>query len=218
MCRSRSPRRSASSAAASSTKPTGALRDMVPNHVFQLLAMTAMEPPNSFDAERGAHREGQGARGDARRCRRAGRGARPVRRRARCAASPSSAYRAEPNVAPDSIDRDLRRDAARDRQLALGRRAVLSAHRQVHGAPHDRDRDPVQAGAVCAVRRDTPVASLRPNLLVLQIQPDEGISLQFEAKRAGPGDGPRRGARWISATPTSSRRSRTPATRRCSTT
>src|SRR5215469_7061892 len=30
---------------------TGALRDMVPNHVFQLLSMTAMEPPNSFDAD-----------------------------------------------------------------------------------------------------------------------------------------------------------------------
>src|SRR2546429_8756700 len=29
---------------------TGALRDMVPNHVFQLLAMTTMEPPISFDA------------------------------------------------------------------------------------------------------------------------------------------------------------------------
>ena len=31
-------------------EPTGALRDMVPNHLFQLLAMTAMEPPISFDA------------------------------------------------------------------------------------------------------------------------------------------------------------------------
>ena len=30
---------------------TGALRDMVPNHVFQLLAMTATEPPISFDAD-----------------------------------------------------------------------------------------------------------------------------------------------------------------------
>src|SRR5690606_13028633 len=30
---------------------TGALRDMVPNHLFQLGAMTAMEPPVSFDAE-----------------------------------------------------------------------------------------------------------------------------------------------------------------------
>ena len=30
---------------------TGALRDMVPNHVFQLLSLTAMEPPISFDAD-----------------------------------------------------------------------------------------------------------------------------------------------------------------------
>src|SRR3978361_2146836 len=30
---------------------TGALRDMVPNHVFQLLCMTAMEPPTSFAAD-----------------------------------------------------------------------------------------------------------------------------------------------------------------------
>src|SRR6516225_6152148 len=30
---------------------TGALRDMVPNHLFQLLAMIAMEPPISFDAD-----------------------------------------------------------------------------------------------------------------------------------------------------------------------
>src|ERR1700749_4211162 len=30
---------------------TGALRDMVPNHLFQLLAMTGMEPPISFDAD-----------------------------------------------------------------------------------------------------------------------------------------------------------------------
>ena len=29
----------------------GALRDMVPNHLFQLLSLTAMEPPSSFEAE-----------------------------------------------------------------------------------------------------------------------------------------------------------------------
>ena len=32
-------------------EPTGCLRDMVPNHLFQLLCMVGMEPPNSFDAE-----------------------------------------------------------------------------------------------------------------------------------------------------------------------
>jgi len=30
---------------------TGALRDMIPNHLFQLLALVTMEPPNHFDAE-----------------------------------------------------------------------------------------------------------------------------------------------------------------------
>ena len=30
---------------------TGTLRDMVPNHLFQLLAMVAMEPPAAFDAD-----------------------------------------------------------------------------------------------------------------------------------------------------------------------
>ncbi len=32
-------------------KAGGALRDMTPNHLFQILAMVATEPPNSFDAE-----------------------------------------------------------------------------------------------------------------------------------------------------------------------
>ena len=37
-----------------------------------------------------------------------------------------------------------------------------------------------------ALFRDTPVETLTPNVLVMQIQPDEGISLQFGAKRPGP--------------------------------
>ena len=37
----------------------GALRDMVPNHIMQLITLTAMEPPISFEAERGARRAGQ---------------------------------------------------------------------------------------------------------------------------------------------------------------
>src|SRR5436305_14581834 len=36
---------------ASFYEATGALRDMVPNHVFQLLAVTAVEPANSFGAD-----------------------------------------------------------------------------------------------------------------------------------------------------------------------
>ena len=79
----------------------------------------------------------------------------PLRRRGRaratwCAAStaparvdgkPVPAYREEPDVAPDSRHRDLRRAEAADRQLALGRRAVLPAHRQGAGR-RDAPRSP----------------------------------------------------------------------------
>ena len=51
MSRSRWPKASASKARGNFYEKTGALRDMVPNHLFQLVAMTAMEPPVSFDAE-----------------------------------------------------------------------------------------------------------------------------------------------------------------------
>ncbi len=44
---------------------TGALRDMVPNHVFSLISMVAMEPPTGFDA-RYPRQKGQGSRRDAR--------------------------------------------------------------------------------------------------------------------------------------------------------
>ena len=39
----------------------GALRDMVPNHMAQLLAWSAMEPPISFERGRGARRAGEAA-------------------------------------------------------------------------------------------------------------------------------------------------------------
>ena len=39
---------------------TGALRDMVPNHVFQLLAFTAMEAPNSLSADAVRYRTSEG--------------------------------------------------------------------------------------------------------------------------------------------------------------
>ena len=39
----------------------GATRDILQNHVLQVLALALMEPPASFDAEAGAQREGQAA-------------------------------------------------------------------------------------------------------------------------------------------------------------
>ena len=134
---------------------TGALRDMVPNHVFQLLAMTAMEPPISFDADAVRDKKAEvieairpldaeaGAEG---------RRARPVRRRHRPGqAGPGLSPGARRGAGFD--DRDLRRLQAADRQLALGRRAVLPAHRQISEAPVDRDRHPLPPGALHAVPR-----------------------------------------------------------------
>ena len=99
---------------------------------------------------------------------------------------PVKAYREEDGVAPDSMTETYVAMRLGDRQLALGRCAVLSAHRQIDDAAHDRDRDPVQAGAVRAVSRH---AGRRPDARMcwrLQLQPDEGISLQFGAKKPGP--------------------------------
>ena len=97
---------------------TGAFRDMVVTHLFQVLAFMAMEPPTSLEPGRSA------------------------RRRTRCSGrcSPSTCpqvvrgqyegYRSIPGVARGLPDRDVHRPQVRDRQLALGRRAVLPADRQ----------------------------------------------------------------------------------------
>ena len=112
---------------------TGALRDMVPNHVFQLAG-------DGGDGTARGVRCALGPRSQGRRDRRAGhaeaggRGAWPVR-------SGNGAADRGPWL-PCGAERggrfqhrDLRRHAARDRQLALGGRAVLPAHRQAHVAP-----------------------------------------------------------------------------------
>ena len=44
---------------------TGALRDMVPNHLFQLVAMTAMEPPNIVRCRRYPRQKGRTVQGGA---------------------------------------------------------------------------------------------------------------------------------------------------------
>ena len=79
--------------------------------------------------------------------------------------------------------RDVRRDQGRGRQLALGRRAVLSAHRQAHGRAPLRNRGAVQGHAGADLRRGAGA----PNRLVLRLQPDEGVRLWLNMKEPGPG-------------------------------
>jgi glucose-6-phosphate 1-dehydrogenase len=162
---------------------TGALRDMVPNHLFQLVAMIAMEPPVSFDAEDIRAKRAEMFKalhpvtlGDV------------VRGQydfGVVAEKTAAAYRKEENVAPDSnvetfvamrllIDnwrwagvpfylRTGKRLAARSTEIAI----------RFKRAPH-------------ALFRETPVEELDADWLILRVQPDESIRLRFNAKRPGP--------------------------------
>jgi glucose-6-phosphate 1-dehydrogenase len=161
---------------------TGALRDMVPNHLFQLLAMIGMEPPISFDAD-------------------AVRAKKTELFQAIHTISPENAvrgqygsgvvlgrkvvdYRHEPNVAMDSATEtyvalklgiDNWRWAGVPFYLRTGK--CLSARTTEIAVQFRR--------APYALFRDTPVERLPGNILTLRIQPDEGLSVSFSAKRPG---------------------------------
>jgi len=165
----------------------GALRDMVPNHIMQLISLTAMEPPISFQADavrdeqakilhavqplssedvltrtvRGQYGEGEV---DGQRV---------------------PAYRSEPSVAPDSrtetfaavkLQVDNWRWAGVPFYLRTGKRM---ASRSTYIVIQFRR-------APFVLFRDTEVDRLTPNQLVLHIQPEEGIALRFAAKTPGP--------------------------------
>ncbi len=164
----------------------GTLRDMVPNHVFQLISLTAMEPPISFAADavrdeqakilraiqpmspeevlnrtvRGQY--GEGMVGDER----------------------LIGYRNEPNVATESsvetfaamkLSIDNWRWADVPFYLRVGKRMPK---RVTEIAIHFKR-------APFIMFRQTAVERLTPNLLLIRIQPDEGISLRFGAKIPG---------------------------------
>ncbi|MBV8801035.1 MAG: glucose-6-phosphate dehydrogenase [Alphaproteobacteria bacterium] len=161
---------------------TGALRDMVPNHLFQLVAMTAMEPPASFDADeirtkkadvfKAVHPltpkdavRGQYGPGEIGKQKVAG-------------------YREEANVDQNSgvetyvalrLNIDNWRWAGVPFYLRTGKRLP---DRWTEIAIHFKH-------APLALFRDTPGGTLGPDWLILQIQPEEGIRLRFNAKRPG---------------------------------
>jgi len=81
-------------------------------------------------------------------------------------------------------DRDLRGPSPDDRQLALGRCAFLLENRKTSRQTVHGDRDPVPTAPFMLFRK-TAVGPLQPNRLVLNIHPDEGITLSFLAKVPG---------------------------------
>jgi glucose-6-phosphate 1-dehydrogenase len=162
---------------------TGALRDMVPNHVFSLLSLVAMEPPVGFDdasirtkkadvfAAMPAVQPAQAVRGQY------GAGA--------VLGKIVKAYRQEPDVAPGS---NVETYVAMRLEIDNWRWAGVPFY--IRTGKHLKHRTTEIAirfkQAPHAAFQDTPVSALRPNWLVLRIAPDEGISLQFEVKRPGP--------------------------------
>ncbi len=168
-------------------EPTGAMRDMVPNHMFQLLAMVAMEPPNSFDAD--------AVRGEKAKVVDAIHPLTPEQARTNAIRGQYAAgkigdtdypaYRAEPGVAADSNTEtyvalkftiDNWRWAGVPFYIRTGKRMTTrKTEIVIHFKP-----------APFTLFRDTDVDYMKRNILTLHIQPTEGISLSFSAKVPGP--------------------------------
>jgi len=165
----------------------GAMRDMVQNHLLQLLCLVAMEPPVAFKADEVRNKKvdvlravrpitpdrvhevavrgqyGEGYLGGAR----------------------VPGYRAEPLVGPRSTT---------ETYVAL---KLEVDNWRWHGVPfylRTGKRMPRRVSEISVQFRPVPHRAFpsgadeafQPNRLVLRIQPDEGIVLQFQAKRPGP--------------------------------
>jgi glucose-6-phosphate 1-dehydrogenase len=165
----------------------GALRDMVQNHILQLLCVTAMEPPWSMNAD-----VVRDHKLEVLECLRplAGRDVDRFVVRAQYGpgfvhGEPVPDYRREEGVRPDSVTEtyvaikmfvDNWRWAGVPFYLRTGKRL-----------PKRATEIAVQFKPVPEILFNTnPTAPLAPNVLALRIQPDEGLSLKIAAKRPGP--------------------------------
>ncbi|MBV9084808.1 MAG: glucose-6-phosphate dehydrogenase [Acidobacteriaceae bacterium] len=166
---------------------TGALRDMVPNHLFQLVAMTAMEAPNSFSAD-AVRTEKEKVIEAIRVCSPEEVACIAVRGQygpGEIDGQPVAGYRQEPDVSPSSqtetyaalkLSIDNWRWSGVPFYLRTGKRL---ARRKSQIAIRFKETP-------AALFRKTEVRTPAPNWLLLRIQPDEGIALEFGAKIPGP--------------------------------
>jgi glucose-6-phosphate 1-dehydrogenase len=160
---------------------------MVPNHMFQLLTLTAMEPPTCFDAN--ASRNEKAKVLDAVRrftpdtarqnVVRAQYGAGTVQ------GKPVAAYHDEPDVAKDSMTETY---VAMKLTIDNWRWAGVPFYLRTGKSLAARKSEIIIQfkQAPLTLFHDTPVDRLTPNDLTLNIQPQEGICLRFGAKIPGP--------------------------------
>jgi glucose-6-phosphate 1-dehydrogenase len=166
---------------------TGALRDMVPNHLFQLLTLVAMEPPTGFVANEVRAEKAKvlhavhpfSADTAMRDAVRGQYGAGTVN------GKEVVAYRQAPDVSRDSTTEtyvalrlmiDNWRWAGVPFYLRTGK-ALVTRRTEVAIKFKEAPFTPF---------RETPIDALGENFAVIRIQPDEGIALQFNAKVPGP--------------------------------
>ncbi len=166
---------------------TGALRDMVPNHLFQLLSLVAMEPPAKFNAHAVRSEKAEvlaaiqtQSEGDAMQ-----NSVRGQYQGGKNGDTEVPDYHKTEDVKPDSttetyVALKLTIDNWRwagvpfylrtGKALGIKRTEVAIKFKQ----------------APFAMFRDTPIDRLSQNYLVIAIEPTEGITLQFNTKVPGP--------------------------------
>src|SRR5579863_4339773 len=165
----------------------GALRDMLPNHLFQLVTLMAMEPPSSFDADIVREEQTKVLR------------ALPPMNEAEVlaevvrgqygageiAGAKVPAYRSEPNVPPQSATETF---LAMKLKIENWRWADVPFFLRTGKRLKERITEIVIQFRRAPLMLFHPTQSgvLPPNQLVLNIQPMEGISIKFNAKVPGP--------------------------------
>ncbi len=166
---------------------TGALRDMVPNHLFQLLALVAMEPPSRFDAhsvrsEKGEVLSAIQIQTEEEALKNSVRGqyvAGHVRDKE------IDDYRRTKNVSPDSV---VETYAALKLTIDNWRWAGVPFYLRT-GKAMSAKRTEVAIrfkAAPFSMFRATEVERLSRNYLVIGVEPTESITLQFNTKVPGP--------------------------------
>jgi glucose-6-phosphate 1-dehydrogenase len=166
---------------------SGALRDMVPNHLFQLVSLTAMEPPISFDAN--------AVRDEQAKVLHAIQHFSPEEVLSKTVRGQYDsgildgkqvpAYRTESSVKADSSTETfaamkLHIDNWRWSDVPFYLRTGKRLARRVTEISIQFRRAPFH------LFHNTPVEALQTNRLVITIQPEESISLSFGAKVPGP--------------------------------
>ena len=154
----------------------GALRDMVANHLLQLLTLTAMEPPVAFDADSVREEKVQVLRSIRR--------LKPEQVAERTVRAQYEGYKEEEGVKPGSQTETY---AAVEFQISNWRwsgvpfyvRTGKHLGRQLTEIAVHLKRTPQ------ALFARTPDEEMDPNVIAIRLQPNEGITVNFGAKRPG---------------------------------